>query len=415
MITVTVVANAEQLGGGELDLCTHMRSKLSRGCRIVFRPTTPPPVHPDIPIPPEIEIGPQFGTAPVEPCDVLFFLANNAIMPEALARTRAAWEQAAAAAKYRFLLLNWQVRDAYLPWFARLWDRAGFLSSTLRNEWCAATGRGVADTCIHPPAVELEPYVTLPARDYSRPVFVRHSAPVKWPPDTLEVLAAIKRGCPDASFEVMGMPESLRAAAKAIAPFGWRQAWAEHRFDFLRRGSVFFYPLRYGYTDQGPRVIVEAMAAGLAVIADNRDGARDRITPETGWLCDRHEDYEAVAREIAADPDILRRKGMAARERAWREFQPMRWMDEVLPMTVSGMTVEHAYRSWRTNPGEILVHRRLDGPALDIEWRGGEIAAVCEEMQQEARTYAFPWDLEWIGRDPIDRVWLVRRKEEAAA
>lgn len=325
----TVVANAEMALGGEFHLCTQMRMLQAAGCEITFRPTTPPPVHPGIPIPPGVRIGPQFGTEPVAESDLLLFLANNAIMPEPLARNRLAWQQATAVAGWRFMLLNWQIRDARLPWFVELWDRVGFLSSTLRNEWCAATGWPEADTFVHAPAVDLEPYLAI-RRDYSKPVFVRHSTPGKWPADTPELMARIRRGCPDARFEAMGMPSAMLAAARAAAPVQWRAPWSESRFDFLRHGSVFWYPLRPDYTDQGPRVIVEAMAAGLAVIADNRDGARDRVTPETGWLCDTHEEYEGVAREIARDPDILRRKGQAARERACLHFRPEAWMDAIL-------------------------------------------------------------------------------------
>src|SRR5512146_630223 len=156
MISVTVVANAEMALGGEFHLCTQMRMLQAAGCDVTFRPTPPPPIHRGIAIPPGVHIGPQFGTQPVPERDVLFFLANNAIMPEPLARNRRAWEQAAAGASWRFLLLNWQIRDARLPWFSALWDRVGFLSTTLRDEWCSATGYSPRNTFVHAPAVDLE-------------------------------------------------------------------------------------------------------------------------------------------------------------------------------------------------------------------------------------------------------------------
>lgn len=329
-LRVVVVANAEQFGGGELDVCMHMRMFLEEGCEVEFRPATPPPICPDIPIPEGVRIGPPLGAAPIPESDALFFLANNAVMPERLARARSAWIQAARASAWRFMLLNWQIRDAAQPWFAGLWDRVGFLCSTLRDEWRAATGHELERTFVHPPAVDLAPYLDIP-RDYAPPVtFIRHSVAAKWPADTPEIASWISRGCPGARFDVMGMPAGMVPAIAQIAPLRWQPAFNESRFEFLRRGNCYWYPLRYGYTDQGPRTIVEAMASGLAVIADNRDGAKDRITPETGWLCDRHEDYERVAREIAADPEILRRKGEAARSRAFLHFQPQAWVDAIL-------------------------------------------------------------------------------------
>jgi len=97
---------------------------------------------------------------------------------------------------------------------------------------------------------------------------------------------------------------------------------------FLEGMACFWYLLPPDYTDQGPRVIVEAMAAGLPVIAENRDGAKDRLTPETGWLVDSHADVAGIINSLT--PEVLREKGLAARERAKTEFCKERWIREVL-------------------------------------------------------------------------------------
>ena len=78
-----------------------------------------------------------------------------------------------------------------------------------------------------------------------------------------------------------------------------------------------------GYTDQGPRVIVEAMAAGLPAIAENRDGAADRVTDETGWLLDSHDEAVDLIRGLT--PEILATKGAAARTRALAAFDKWKW------------------------------------------------------------------------------------------
>jgi glycosyltransferase involved in cell wall biosynthesis len=97
--------------------------------------------------------------------------------------------------------------------------------------------------------------------------------------------------------------------------------------NFLRHGHCFWYLLPDGYTDQGPRVIVEAMAAGLPVIAENRDGAKDRVTSETGWLIDSHSQAIEIINSIT--PEILAEKGAAARRRAIKEFQSIKWFEAI--------------------------------------------------------------------------------------
>ena len=97
--------------------------------------------------------------------------------------------------------------------------------------------------------------------------------------------------------------------------------------EFLGKGNVFWYLLPDGYTDQGPRVIVEAMAAGLAVIAENRDGPADRVTTSTGWKLDSHAEVIELINSLT--PDILAEKGAAARERAESQFVAESWYEQI--------------------------------------------------------------------------------------
>ena len=101
-------------------------------------------------------------------------------------------------------------------------------------------------------------------------------------------------------------------------------------YEFLSKGNCFWYHLPPGYQDQGPRTVIEAMAVGLPVIADNRYGAKERVTEETGWLCEDWNDYLKVIKEIVENPEIIEIKGKAARKRAIDEFVPERWIEEIL-------------------------------------------------------------------------------------
>lgn len=99
--------------------------------------------------------------------------------------------------------------------------------------------------------------------------------------------------------------------------------------EFLRQCDIFWFPVADKVHDQGPRVIVEAMAAGLPVVAENRDGAKDRVHDGvTGFLLnDRMNMPTAIMaiREEGAGP----RMGAAGRERA-RGWTPEAWADHII-------------------------------------------------------------------------------------
>ena len=99
---------------------------------------------------------------------------------------------------------------------------------------------------------------------------------------------------------------------------------------FLRNGNCFFYCLPDGYTEGGPKVVMEAMASGLPVITDNHSGMKDRVTEKTGWLCDKWEDYVEVVKYLINNPNEIMEKGLAAKEHAKKQFVASRWIDEIL-------------------------------------------------------------------------------------
>jgi glycosyltransferase involved in cell wall biosynthesis len=99
---------------------------------------------------------------------------------------------------------------------------------------------------------------------------------------------------------------------------GFREdVWAElHRFEVLVHCSVI--PEPFG------QVVIEGMAAGLAVIAPDEGGPREMVDDgRTGRLfASRDRDALAAAmRSLAGDPDLRRRLGAAAREEA-RAYDP---------------------------------------------------------------------------------------------
>lgn len=78
--------------------------------------------------------------------------------------------------------------------------------------------------------------------------------------------------------------------------------------------------------DEGrPQVMIEAMAAGLPIIATNLPAHRDLVLRDiNGWLIDSREELPAALDDLS-DPDRNRRAGAAARDKARREIGD--WQD----------------------------------------------------------------------------------------
>lgn len=81
-----------------------------------------------------------------------------------------------------------------------------------------------------------------------------------------------------------------------------------------------------------PNSILEAMAAGLPVVATRYSGIPEAVAHErTGLLVDPY-DADGLARalaRLAADPELRRRYGLAGRKRVEREFDYLRQGDRL--------------------------------------------------------------------------------------
>jgi ADP-heptose:LPS heptosyltransferase len=220
----------------------------------------------------------------------------------------------------KIMALTYKIGKAGKVTWTQGWDKYLFLSTSLRDQFLKH--QPAAETAVHAPPVALEPFLKAEP-DYTAPIrLVRHSSQgdVKFPADLPEIMGRCK-----AQFYFMPGPSWLEAAIN-VTKFPYvsdPKAVAA----FLGKGNCFWYLLPAGYTDQGPRVIVEAMAAGLPVIAENRDGAKDRVTSETGWLLDSHAEAAELINSLT--PEVLAEKGRVAQARAKREFIAERWYEEI--------------------------------------------------------------------------------------
>ena len=110
-----------------------------------------------------------------------------------------------------------------------------------------------------------------------------------------------------------------------------RLRWLGFRSDperFLAKAAVFVLPSRF---EGMPNALLEAMAAGLAVIVtDASPGPLEVVEPGVSGVVVPSDDPVALAeamQELAADPERCRQMGAAARQRIaaldWPQLEPL--------------------------------------------------------------------------------------------
>jgi len=332
-----IVANTKCLGGAERSVIEIARMFIAKGWRVELAPGGPVAADIQNALPPELTVTNHL----TRPCDVLLMYASDMVFNFDQDRFKV-FERIPAGRKV--MALTYKIGKAgAVPW-TKGWDKYIFLSTSLRDGFILKTQNFSATegteftesnkinlkTTVLAPPVDLEPFLAVKPNYAGATRVVRHSSQgdVKFPPDLPAIMERCKpalSGAEGANFLFMPGPSWLEFTPNVsrMPYIGDPQSVAE----FLGKGNVFWYLLPDGYTDQGPRVIVEAMAAGLAVICENRDGPADRVTTETGWKLDSH--AEAIELINSLTPDILAAKGKAARERAKTEFVKDKWFKEI--------------------------------------------------------------------------------------
>jgi len=311
---IRIVTNAKCLGGAERSALQIARLFIDRNWRVELSPAGAMSANFEQAVPEGVLISNHITRG----CDVFLLYASDMVYSfdksqfEVFSRIKA---------KRRVMALTYKRGKAgQVPW-SRGWDKYIFLSSTLRDMVLERLPN--ARTSVLAPPIDMTPFLAVQP-DYNGQLrLVRHSSQgsQKFSLDLEEI-------CHKVSAQFLFMPgPPWPADADNITKYPYDNDQAKVA-EFLARGNCFWYLLPEFYSEQGPRVIVEAMAAGLAVIAENRDGPKDRVTPETGWLLDKHD--EAIDLLHSLNGDILRTKGQAARKRAIEEFRAELWYENII-------------------------------------------------------------------------------------
>ena len=234
------------------------------------------------------------------PCDALLLYASDMVFDFDKPEFHCFRE---LKAKRKVMALTYRIGKVGKEKWTTGWDLYLFLSSEMAEK---VNG----NKKVLPPPVDLDEFFKIEP-DYNSMVIARHSSQgdIKYPQNIVDVV----KDNPDKKFMFMPAPSFMPDLPNIIK-------YRENEIPvgkFLSKASCFLYTLPDGYADQGPRVVMEAMAAGLPVITEKRCGMKDRVTDAEGWF-----DTEIIK---TLTPEMLAAKGKAARKRA-KTFDKRKWL-----------------------------------------------------------------------------------------
>jgi ADP-heptose:LPS heptosyltransferase len=317
-----VITTCRGYGGSERSTLFIMKMLRERGYRVDLASTgnVCKPYYDDIPDGVRI----TDLTTLQEPSDVTVLYASDTIW----GYNKPPWTDVMPGlnAKRKVMVLNFKIGGAGQVSWTKGWDKYMFLNSDHEAELLSRLPDAV--TKVLPPPTDLSDYFLM-TPNYEMPLkLVRHNSQrdAKHHELTNTHIREILRM--DSSIEFHYMPSYSKTFNHPnIHKFKVNEI---NVAEFLNRGNCFWYHLPDGYTDGGPKVVLEAMASGLPCIVDNHSGPKDRIDDNTGWKCDTWEDYKKVIAEILKEPMLLKIKGDLAREKAQQDFIPEVWIEEIL-------------------------------------------------------------------------------------
>jgi hypothetical protein len=100
--------------------------------------------------------------------------------------------------------------------------------------------------------------------------------------------------------------------------------------EFLRRGHVYLYRTSNKWRDQYPRVVGEALATGLPILTEPRDGTRDRVDHgNTGLHCIDYDGFRYSLKLLKRKEKMRKAMAMNAKEWARANLDPRKWVEVI--------------------------------------------------------------------------------------
>jgi ADP-heptose:LPS heptosyltransferase len=97
---------------------------------------------------------------------------------------------------------------------------------------------------------------------------------------------------------------------------------------FLSRGHLYLYRTSNMWRDNYPRVVAEALAAGLPVLTEPRDGTKDRVIyGDTGFYCVDYDGFLYAIKLLQRKEEYRHKMGMFCKDWARMNLNPIKWVD----------------------------------------------------------------------------------------
>ena len=264
------------------------------------------------------------------PCDFMFLYANDWIwefkkLEDAFSNLQA---------KRKVMAVNYKVGGVGEAKWTLNWDKYLFLNTELETEVINRHKRKVGtipQTKSMAPPTDLTEYFDNEPDYGGKLRLIRHSSQgdAKYPKDFSQMVLRILDEIPESEIFLMPAPSFLISELLRNDRVHVHKRNDPSVVEFLKLGNVFWYKLPDGYTEGGPKVIMEAQAAGLPIIADNHSGAKDRLSRGGGYLCGSINDHISAMKHLT-NPDQRKLIGNFARDHARFAYNPMLWIQEIL-------------------------------------------------------------------------------------
>lgn len=326
-----LIANFHAVGGGEMSVINLTKMFLEKGYEVELIPTQTVNSNLRRRMDSQVIIGESLRGNPVGNCDILMIYANDFVYK--LGKNKDKLIKLMDSSGRCVTCLNFVMGEAWQDWFSARMDKFLFLNTDkekdLLGRWRKKKMKERPTKALAPP-VFLEEYLkTTP--NYGVLNFVRTGRyGGKYDDEAYKkIISGWMTISPESEYWFMATPPFVNkhfGGNEKFHNYGWD---GQRVSSVLANGSLFHYHLPQSMRDQGPRVAVEAMASGLPIVAQKRDGMKDRLTEETGWFADTPDDFINVVKEIKSDLSILKQKGEQARERAKKVFDPYNWVKEI--------------------------------------------------------------------------------------
>lgn len=332
--SIKIVSTARGWGGCARSVTTIMKFLIDAGHKVQFIPfrnAVSSKEFKDVLANDLKDVDVAYGYGPIkEACDVMLVYADDFV-----------WEFKTNAvadifseinAEKKIMMLNYRRGEVgKIPW-TKGWDQYLFLCSAQEQELLKVYPEVQGKTKVLPPCTILEPFLkTNP--DYENGIrIVRHNSQgdTKFinanftKEQCIAEIDAVVNCRPDLTVSMLPGPSFYTGKMTKVMRTGSPEDIAR----FLATGNLFWYSLPNGYMDMGPRVILEAMAVGLPVMADSwSGGAVDRVASGCGFISD-YKDWIPFIKDL--DAKKLSTMGKLAKDWARTNFTPEKWMEVIL-------------------------------------------------------------------------------------